>query len=121
MTDGLTGHERRGPGPAGPDPSGDGRSALEQVADSVLFAPLGLALEARRLFPEMAARGRRQILFTRTVGKYAVRRGRRRVDEVLGTGLGLVSAYLPTGGEPEAGPTRRRRDGHRSAPLGWSR
>ena len=91
------------PGPAGPGPGDDGRSALEQVADAVLYAPLGLALEARRLFPEMAARGRRQILFTRTIGKYAVRRGRRRVDEILGTGLAVVSAFLPTGGEPEPG------------------
>lgn len=91
------------PGPAGPGPGDDGRCALEQVADAVLYAPLGLALEARRLFPEMAARGRRQILFTRTIGKYTVRRGRRRVDEILGTGLAVVSAYLPTGGEPETG------------------
>jgi hypothetical protein len=65
------------------DPSGNDRSAPEQLADWVLFAPLGLALEARRLFPEMAARGRRQILFTRTVGKYALRRG-------------LVNGLLPT-------------------------
>ena len=57
------------------DSSGNGRSAPEQLADWVLFAPLGLALEARRLFPEMAARGRRQILFTRTVGKYAAAPG----------------------------------------------
>ena len=95
------------PGSAGPGPGDDGRSAVEQVADAVLYAPLGLALEARRLFPEMAARGRRQILFTRTIGKYAVRRGRRRVDEILGTGLAVVSAYLPTGGEPEAGVDER--------------
>ena len=86
-------------GPTGPGPDDDGPSAVEQLADLVLYAPLGLTLEARRLFPEMAARGRRQILFTRTIGKYAVRRGRQRVDDVLGTGLALVSAYLPIGDE----------------------
>jgi hypothetical protein len=78
------------------DPSGNDRSAPEQLADWVLFAPLGLALEARRLFPEMAARGRRQILFTRTVGKYALRRGQARLDGLVGTGLGLVNGLLPT-------------------------
>lgn len=78
------------------NPSGNDRSAPEQLADWVLFAPLGLALEARRLFPEMAARGRRQILFTRTVGKYALRRGQARLDGLVGTGLGLVSGFLPT-------------------------
>ncbi len=77
-------------GPARPGPGDDGRSTVEQVADLVLYAPLGLGLEARRLFPEMAARGRRQILFTRTIGKYAVRRGRHRVDDVLGTGVALA-------------------------------
>jgi hypothetical protein len=86
-----------------PPPEDSGRSAPEQVADLVLYAPLGLVLEARRLFPEMAARGRRQLLFTRTVGKYAVRRGRRHVDDLMGTGLGLVSAFLPTSA-PEPGP-----------------
>ncbi len=80
------------------DPSGNDRSAPEQLADWVLFAPLGLALEARRLFPEMAARGRRQILFTRTVGKYALRRGQARLDGLVGTGLGLVNGFLPTNG-----------------------
>jgi hypothetical protein len=71
------------------------RSAPEQLADFVLFAPLGLALEARKLYPELAARGRRQLLFTRTVGKFAVRRGQHRLDDILATGVGLVSGFLP--------------------------
>lgn len=90
-------------GPTGPGPD-DGPGAAEQLADLVLYVPLGLALEARRLYPEMAARGRRQILFTRTIGKFAVRRGRQRVDDLLGTGVALVSAYLPTGDAPETAP-----------------
>jgi len=71
------------------------RSAPEQLADAVLFAPLGLALEARRLYPELVARGRRQLLFTRTVGKFAVRRGQHRLDDLVATGVGLVSGFLP--------------------------
>ena len=59
------------------------RSAVEQVADVVLYAPVGLALEARRLLPEMAERGRRQVTFNWMVGRYAVRRARARTDEVV--------------------------------------
>lgn len=88
---------------AAPGPGDEHRSAPEQLADLVLYVPLGLALEARRLYPEMATRGRRQILFTRTIGKYAVKRGRQRVDDIVGTGLALVSAYLPIGNEPDGG------------------
>jgi hypothetical protein len=73
------------------------RSLAEQVADVVVFAPLGLALEARRLLPEMASRGRRQLLFTRTVGKYAVKRGRERVER-------LVAAAVPGGPTTDGGP-----------------
>ncbi len=82
----------------------DDRSAPEQLADFVLFAPLGLALEARKLYPELAARGRRQLLFTRTVGKYAVRRGQQRLDDLAATGLGLVSSLLPTNGAAPTAP-----------------
>jgi hypothetical protein len=78
------------------------RSAPEQLADFVVFAPLGFALEVRRLYPELAARGRRQLLFTRTVGKFAVRRGQQRLDELMATGVGLVSAFLPTNQDPTA-------------------
>ena len=59
------------------------RSAIEQLADVVLYAPVGLALEARRLLPEMAERGRRQVTFNWMVGRYAVRRARARTDEVV--------------------------------------
>lgn len=81
------------------EPVPEERNAVEQLADLVVFAPLGFALEARRLVPELAERGRRQVLFTRTVGKYAVRRGRQRVDDVVATGIALAGAFLPGGDE----------------------
>ncbi|HYF46716.1 MAG TPA: hypothetical protein VD926_10940 [Acidimicrobiales bacterium] len=79
------------------------RSVPEQLVDAALFAPLGLALEARRLYPELVARGRRQLLFTRTVGKFAVRRGQHRLDDLVATGVGLVGGFLP-GGDDGAAP-----------------
>src|SRR5262245_59417764 len=86
----VMGEEQRGPD-TGP---------LDQAADLFVFAPLGFALEVRRLVPELAARGRRQVVFTRTVGKYAVRRGRQRADELVGLGWGLLSGFLPGGPGP---------------------
>ncbi len=75
----------------------------------VLFAPLGLALEGRRLLPDLADRGRRQVQFTRVVGKYAVRRGEARVqetwDDAQGLVLGLINiaGFRPEADDPEAG------------------
>ena len=83
------------------DHGGNDRSVPEQVADLVFFAPYGFALELRRLYPELAARGRRQVLFTRTVGKYAVRRGQSRLDDLVATGVGLVGALLPHADDAE--------------------
>jgi hypothetical protein len=82
--------------------SGDDRGVVEWAADLAVFAPLGLALEARQLLPELAARGRRQVVFTRTVGKYAVRRGRQRVDDLVGTAVVLVSGLVVRGRQVEA-------------------
>jgi hypothetical protein len=83
------------------DEHGHGRSVPEQVADLVFYAPYGLALEARRLYPELAARGRRQLLFTRTVGKFAVRRGQAKLDDLVATGVGMVSMLLPGSDQAE--------------------
>jgi hypothetical protein len=76
------------------------RGPVDHLADLVVFAPLGFALEARRLVPELAARGRRQLLFTRTVGRYAVRRAWQRADALVATGTALASGLLPTDGAP---------------------
>lgn len=56
---------------------------MEQAADVVFYAPVGFALEVRRLVPELAERGRRQVTFNWMVGRYAVRRARARADEVV--------------------------------------
>jgi len=93
-------HTAVGPG----DDTGDGAELWDQVADLVFFAPLGLALEGRRLYPELVARGRRQVLFTRTIGRFAVKRGRQHLDDLVGTGVGLVSAWLPVGADDGGSP-----------------
>lgn len=59
----------------------DERNPLEMVADLLVFAPLGLALAARDLVPELARRGRdeltRQVPMARIVGEFAVRQGQK--------------------------------------------
>jgi hypothetical protein len=99
------------------------RSAIEQVADVVLYAPVGLALEARRLLPEMAERGRRQVTFNWMVGRYAVRRARARTDEVVdlvtvtaGGLLDLAGIRLP--GSSDGADDERAASAAASTPSG---
>ena len=86
----------------------DERPVVAKVADAVVYAPLGLALEGRRLFPDLVDRGRRQVQFTRVVGKFAVRRGEERAAQTLADAQGLVLGLLniaglrPQDDDPEA-------------------
>lgn len=76
----------------------DERSPVDRVADVVLYAPLGLVLEASRVVPEMAERGRRQVTFNWMVGRYAMRRARARSDEVVGLVAGTAEGLLDLAG-----------------------
>lgn len=81
------------------------RSLIDQVADVALYAPIGFLLDARRVVPEMAERGRRQVTFNWMVGRYALRRARSRADEVVDvvqqTAEGLIE-LAGLGGEAPA-------------------
>lgn len=56
---------------------GDGhepaRPPVARMLDLALYAPLGFALEFRRLVPELVDAGRRQVEFSRTLGRTALR------------------------------------------------
>lgn len=86
----------------------DERPIAARVADVAVYAPLGLALEGRRLFPDLVDRGRRQVQFTRVVGKFAVRRGEERAARTLADAQGLVlgliniAGFRPQDDDPEA-------------------
>jgi hypothetical protein len=54
--------------------SDDDRLA-EQILDLIVYAPIGLALEARELLPKLADRGRGQVALARLAGKVAADRG----------------------------------------------
>lgn len=59
----------------------------EQLLDLLVYAPLGLLLEARDLVPKLAAKGRQrmggQVTVARMIGEMAVRQGQRRAESVL--------------------------------------
>ena len=59
----------------------------EQLLDLLVYAPLGLLLEARDLVPKLADKGRRrlggQVTVARMIGELAVRQGQRRAEKVV--------------------------------------
>ena len=67
---------------AGKDPD-----PLDRLLEYAVYAPLGLALSARDLLPELVERGRRQMAaqlpMARTIGEIAVRQGSKQARETL--------------------------------------
>lgn len=89
----------------------DVQGAVDQAMDLVLYAPLGFALEARRLLPTFVARGRQQVQMARLVGQFAVGQGRILAQDRVSRAQGQAEAVLaelglrpPVGGGGPAGP-----------------
>ncbi len=59
----------------------------EQLLDLLVYAPLGLLLEARDLVPKLAEKGRQrmggQVTVARMIGEMAVKQGQRRAEKVV--------------------------------------
>lgn len=85
----------------------------EQLLDLLVYAPLGLLLEARDLVPKLAEKGRQrmggQVTVARMIGEMAVRQGQRRAESVV-----KRLREQPSGAGPEA-DAGRETNGHRSA------
>lgn len=60
------------------------KSPVEQAFEVFVYAPLGLALEARTLMPRLVERGRQQIMMNRMIGKFVVRQGQTETAKALG-------------------------------------
>jgi hypothetical protein len=98
--------------PAQHDPNRPNRSKspVDQWFELFVYAPLGFALDARRLLPRFVDRGRSQVVLARVVGRYAVEKGSNRAGGYLGQSQEQVSALLQTLGllpedhEPPADP-----------------
>ena len=70
----------------------------EQLLDLLIYAPIGLLLEAKDLIPKLADRGRGQVALTQLAGKVAGNRGRdetaplfRQLVEAAGAALGSMT------------------------------
>ncbi|MBX3286081.1 MAG: hypothetical protein R2746_11870 [Acidimicrobiales bacterium] len=53
----------------------DHKRPVEQAVEVALYAPLGFALEAKRLLPTFVARGRQQVQMAKVIGQFAVTQG----------------------------------------------
>jgi hypothetical protein len=81
--------------------SDDDRLA-EQILDLVVYAPIGLALEARSLIPKLADRGRGQVALARLAGKVASDRSQSEARKVVDQVLEVVNAVLAGDTAPSA-------------------
>ena len=62
----------------------DEKKPLEQAVELVVFAPIGFALEAKRLLPSFVERGRQQVNMAKMVGQFAVAHGQTTGKQRLG-------------------------------------
>lgn len=57
----------------------DNKKPVDQLLDLFVYAPLGFAMEARKLLPDMIERGRQQVTgqvgMARVIGQFAVQQG----------------------------------------------
>jgi len=65
--------------PDAPDP----RKVAEAALDVFVYAPMGLALEAKELLPKLAERGRNQVVLARLGARFAKQRAEAEVDKFL--------------------------------------
>lgn len=108
----------------------------EQLLDLLIYAPLGLLMEARDLVPKLADKGRQrmggQVTVARMIGEMAVRQGQRRAEKVVqrlrdqqagdrSQGPGPATASGPVNGHRPAPPPPGSGAAHPStagAPVG---
>lgn len=92
----------------------DDKTPLDQAVELALYAPLGFALEAKRLLPSFVERGRQQVTMAKMVGQFAVSHGQTtaakrlskvqsQAESLLGE-LGLGSAPASTAATPTSTP-----------------
>ena len=65
--------------PDAPDP----RTVAETALDMLVYAPVGLALEAKELLPKLAERGRNQVVLARLGARFAVQKAEAEAEKFL--------------------------------------
>lgn len=105
----------------------DRKASVETALDLLVYAPLGLALEARTLMPTLIERGRNQVTMARMVGRFAVQQGQVEATRRLGpmgeqveavlADLGLVTSPGASASRPSPSPAQPS-SAHEPAPEG---
>jgi hypothetical protein len=72
----------------------DERTTVDQAMDVLVYAPLGLVLEARTLLPRLATRGRQQVTMAKMVGQFAVKQGQRGAGKAVTKAQAQASMLL---------------------------
>lgn len=72
----------------------DDDALVDQLLDFFVYAPIGLALEARELIPKLADRGRGQVALTRLASKVAADRGQGEVRKIFDQVTAVVGVVL---------------------------
>ncbi len=63
--------------------SDDEKNPIEHAVELAVLAPIGFALEARKLLPTFVERGRQQVNMAKVVGKFAVAHGQTTANQKL--------------------------------------
>ena len=81
------------------------KTPIDQAVDLLFFAPLGLLMNAEEIVPQLAERGRKQVVLARMMGQYTVRKGHARAERAL-TQLQILAAnrVRPDGATATAAP-----------------
>ena len=95
----------------------DDKRPVEQAVEFVLYAPIGFALEARKLVPSFIERGKQQVQVARMIGQFAVKQGQSEGKARLGKAqiqaeallaeFGLRPSDVPAPAEDHPTPTLR--------------
>jgi hypothetical protein len=82
----------------------DEEDLADRLLDLLVYAPLGLALEAKDLLPKLAERGRGQIALTRLAGTVAARQGQQEAEKLVDDIRESITTFLGMD-TPDAEPT----------------
>jgi hypothetical protein len=86
----------------------DEKNPIEHAVELAVLAPIGFALEAKKLLPTFVERGRQQVNMAKVVGQFAVTHGQHTATKKLSKAqaqAGAILAEFGLGGtEPEPEP-----------------
>lgn len=101
----------------------DNRKPVDQLLDLFVYAPLGFAIEARKLLPDMIEKGRQQVTgqvgMARVVGQFAVQQGQAEAAKAVGKAQQQAAEVLENLGVGGSRPDQRATEPQatRTAPV----